>query len=301
MLDKQEPLRLIFLAILIILMGSIGTADAASAPEDVQVGALDRTRPAKLRHLKFPPGYNKLLWVGAHPDDEVLVAPVLAWLCAHSGWSCTLLIATRGERGHCRLPSGCQPTLADVRSYEAGDVARLLGAKLILWDLADGSASAPELVRSRWESEDEDLSARLTTLIEDEQPDVILTFDPRHGSTCHPDHRAIGSIVIDAAASIMRPVLLLENRFHVSGDTVTITRANVDVSRLIYFNASRETEFGRVTYWSYVSTLATIYGSQFSHELVESLANTSPARQWLFFTAGSGISGFSGKGMCEDE
>ncbi len=301
MLDKQEPLRLVLLLILITSIGFTGSASAASTPKDGQVVALDRTRPAKLPHLKFPPGHSKLLWVGAHPDDEVLAAPLLAWLCAESGWSCTLLIATRGERGHCLLPSGCQPTLADVRSYEAGEVSRLLGAKLILWDLADGPASSPELVRSHWESEDEGLTARLVTLIEDEQPDVILTFDPRHGSTCHPDHRAIGSIVIDAAASVMRSVLLLENRFHVLDDSVTVTPANVDASRLVYFSASRETSSAGVTYWSHASMFATIYGSQFSPELVKSLADTPPARQFLFFARNSGSSSFSGQGMCEEE
>lgn len=260
-----------------------------------------RTRPAHVPYLSFAPSHNRLLWIGAHPDDEVLAAPILGWLCGESGWNCTFLIATRGERGECLLPTGCQPDLSTVRWMEAGEVARLLGAELIFREMADGPASTPPLVRAHWEENEPDLEARLAAIIEEVQPDVILTFDPRHGSTCHPDHRAIGALVIDAASSGSTPVLLLENRFQVIGNRVTVSRANVRTAGLLYFNSSRTAVSGHGTYWDYASMIATIYRSQFPPELVESLAGTPPVRQWLFVSHAGADSSFSGEGACEAE
>lgn len=294
--------RAILLQILLVF-GALGAHPAVSAPahEYAEVSTARRTRPALRPFLSFPSSHSSLLFVAAHPDDEVLLAPVLGWLCDHSGWSCTILIATRGERGECLLPQGCLPTLADVRSAEAAEAARLFSAKVILWNLADGPANAPDLVRHHWESQDQNLTDRIAAFIEDEQPDVIFTFDPRHGSTCHPDHRAIGSLAMDAAASLSRDVFLLENRYSVSGNEVTITRASVDPSRLVYFDASRSAPRAQSSYWDYGPLIATIYRSQFSPEIVQSLAETPRHLQWMFFEAGSSSSAFAGAGMCENE
>ena len=54
------------------------------------------------------PGARSVLWVGAHPDDEVLLAPVLAKLCLLERLDCHLLVLTRGEAGICLLPGGCR-------------------------------------------------------------------------------------------------------------------------------------------------------------------------------------------------
>lgn len=141
---------------------------------------------------------RRVLWIGAHPDDEVLAAPWLASLCRDRGASCTLLVVTRGEAGSCALPAGCVPDLATVRAGEMASVASFLGAELVLWSLPDGSASDAAGVRRVW-AESVGGKAALLELLAAEirrlAPDWILTFDPRHGSTGHPDHRALGEWV----------------------------------------------------------------------------------------------------------
>lgn len=157
------------------------------------------------------------------------------------------------------------------------------------------------MVRRQWESEEPDLIGRIADVIGEERPNVIFTFDPRHGSTCHPDHRAIGSLTVDAAESVSRSVVLLENRFFVSGSSVTIARANVNPSRLLYFDASRATGPGQGSYWEYGPTITGIYRSQFPPEIIQSLAETPRELQWMYFDARTEESGFLGQGMCEDE
>ena len=55
------------------------------------------------------PAPGSVMWIAAHPDDEVLVAPLLARWCGDGHARCSLLVATRGEAGACRLPGGCRP------------------------------------------------------------------------------------------------------------------------------------------------------------------------------------------------
>jgi len=146
-------------------------------------------------------GGRRMLWIGAHPDDEVLAAPWLAPLCRVRGASCVFLVATRGEAGTCALPEGCTPDLATVRSREMESSAAFYGATLRQWNLPDGSSPSPTGVRRVWAETaggEEGLVARLAAEIATVAPDWVLTFDPRHGSTGHADHRALGELVAEA-------------------------------------------------------------------------------------------------------
>ena len=169
------------------------------------------------------PGVRSVLWVGAHPDDEVLAAPLLARLCLEEGRRCSMLILTRGEAGVCRLPGGCLPDLASVRAGEAARSAALFRARLVLWRLPDGGGSP------RGEGEGWDAAAgghaalieRVSNFLAAEKPDLVLTLDPRHGSTCHDDHRAAGRLVHSALAALphgaRRPALfLIENKLELA-------------------------------------------------------------------------------------
>lgn len=147
---------------------------------------------------------ERLLFIGAHPDDEVLVAPILGEVCAVRGASCRLLVATRGERGHCLLPGGCLPNLVTVRAGEMAAAAALYGAALEMWDLEDGAGSTAELVANRWSTQSGDREAlldRLRATVDSFAPDTVLTLDPSHGTTGHPDHQALGELVLEALAN----------------------------------------------------------------------------------------------------
>src|SRR5713101_6792127 len=84
---------------------------------------------------------GKVLWIGAHPDDEAIIAPLLGDVCVERGDPCALLVATRGEAGPCELPEGCLPDLATVRTHEMQQAAALYGATLMQWSLPNGSKS----------------------------------------------------------------------------------------------------------------------------------------------------------------
>jgi len=158
-----------------------------------------RVRPMQPALLPAP---RVVLWIGAHPDDESLAAPLLEFWCNERFARCTMLIATRGEAGLCHLPGGCLPDLATVRSNEALAAASYFHASLIQLTHPDGGPWPP-------------ITSELASWIEQVHPDLILTFDPRHGTTCHPDHRAIAAATLDAIPQLSyRPeVWLLETRF----------------------------------------------------------------------------------------
>ncbi|HEX9942939.1 MAG TPA: PIG-L family deacetylase [Thermoanaerobaculia bacterium] len=184
-----------------------------------------RERPAPRVPPTFP-GVASVLWIGAHPDDEVLAAPLLARLCLDERLRCSFLVLTRGEQGPCFLPGGCRPDLAAVRSAEMARAARLFNAQLTLWDLPDGGA-APDGSAGAWAAAagtHEALLASLREFIAGTGPDLVLTFDARHGSTCHPDHRAVGNLVVEALAGAeRRPLLyLLETRLVIGDSPVTL-------------------------------------------------------------------------------
>ena len=122
-----------------------------------------RAEAARVRAVRASPP-SRLLWIGAHPDDEALIAPIFGTECVERGNDCVIVILTNGS---------------PERAAEVQRAAAALHARLIQWDLPDifdvtqwGDRSA--------------LVARLASTIAAEAPTEIYTFDPRHGSSCHP-------------------------------------------------------------------------------------------------------------------
>jgi len=229
------------------------------------------------------PGARSLLWVGAHPDDEVIAAPLLGRLCVEEGLACTFLVITKGEAGQCRLANGCHPDLGSVRSAEMRRSARLFGAQLTQWNLPDGGGGAG------WAAASGGLEALLSqtgSLIQALDPDVILTFDPRHGSTCHPDHRAAGDLVLQAAARVPRrpTVYLLETV--VTGSTVPFTISYASGGTLAQgtfgFDGNQSLPSVRQTAWQFTVLAAQAHPSQFVPNAVRGLAKLSPKRRVVF-------------------
>src|SRR5688572_5966142 len=58
----------------------------------------------------------RIMWVGAHPDDEALVGPILARACIALDRPCLMFVFNRGDGGRCPLPLGCRPDLGTVRA-----------------------------------------------------------------------------------------------------------------------------------------------------------------------------------------
>lgn len=251
-----------------------GRADSRAA----SVSPLTRSRPTDSLRPVLPS--NGILFIGAHPDDEVLVAPLLGEVCAEGQGKCTILIATRGERGLCELPGGCaRSELAAIRTEEEMRSASLLDATLSAGELPDGSAATPEEVLRIWSEllgGRDQLVQRLIREIVVSGADSIITFDPRHGSTCHPDHRAIGRLAADAVAAMgsaaPRTYFLTTRANQTSGldgsESVQLTHVDQEGEREFRYDAELR--------WHYVVDVAQIHRSQFSPATVGALSRVPP-------------------------
>jgi len=133
-----------------------------------------------------------LLAVFAHPDDETLVAPLLA-AYARRGVRVQLAIVTDGEKGtqaHAAIPAG--PELAKVRAEEARCSCRALGIEPpILLGYKDGELGKQS--RPPWAALAE-VQGAVAKVLQEVRPDAVITFGPE-GAYGHPDHRLVGSVV----------------------------------------------------------------------------------------------------------
>jgi LmbE family N-acetylglucosaminyl deacetylase len=203
------------------------------------------------------------MWIGAHPDDEVPPAPLLARWCRDERARCDLVIATRGERGPCLLPAGCLPDLATVRSAEALASAEFFGAGLFLLSLPDGGGAAPPSWAPGAPGSG-DVVAKLAALLRAEAPELVLTFDPRHGTTCHPDHRALAELVLQAVTLVDPPpaVYLLETYVEIDPRTPFFRFAPA-AEGTIRFDAAEPAAAGAGPAWSAVEAVMERHPSQF--------------------------------------
>ena len=148
----------------------------------------------------------------------------------------------------------------DTRSDQLGRAAALLNARLTQWSLPD--------IQTPWPDRDA-LIRQLADVIAMENPEMILTFDPDHGTTGHPAHKETGSLVLDAGAD---GVYQLETQAEFVGEGFALTPARDGV--WTYDPGSD---------WEYAVRDAEIHASQFSPAQVESLRTLPPEmrRVWL--------------------
>lgn len=156
--------------------------------------------------LQNPISAGGLLWVGAHPDDEYAVAPLMGELCQKN--QCHMIVFTKGDKGKCKLGSACPSDLGNLRALEMQQSADYFGASLHQFDLGDSSAGSSSQVVANWISRlgGQFLAeARLSNLIRTIKPDAVITFDPRHGIYCHADHMATGVLTLGILQKIGFP------------------------------------------------------------------------------------------------
>jgi LmbE family N-acetylglucosaminyl deacetylase len=248
----------------------------------------DRATPGGDALAAIPPG--TVLWVGAHPDDEVLLAPLLGELCAGGRHPCALVVATRGENGACRLPGGCHPDLASVRSAEMRAAARLFRARLLQGSLPDVFGPDPAGVRQAWADAaggEDQLLDRLAGAIDGVAPRTIITFDPRHGTTCHNAHRAIGRLVLRAVERLSQPapeVFLLESRVRIApgGTSIRFSAAAPGDPELLRFDGNTPLRPGPGTAWDFLLDDARRQPSQFDATFLSSLLAVPPTHREVY-------------------
>jgi LmbE family N-acetylglucosaminyl deacetylase len=123
----------------------------------------------------------KLLVAVAHPDDETFGCGSVLAHAAARGVATTVVCATRGELGG-DTPG---PPLGRRREAELREACSILGVSRVeVLGWPDGSVDAA-------------VEAPIAALLDEEQPDVVVTLDASDG---HPDHAAVRDAVLRAVA-----------------------------------------------------------------------------------------------------
>lgn len=131
-----------------------------------------------------------LVAVFAHPDDEMVVAPILARY-AREGVQVYLVSATDGSLGGQNTPIPRGEELGRVRTQELRCATDTLGIHPpILLGFPDGGLGDNAMLFG--------LTARVHEELQRLRPDAVITWGP-DGGTGHPDHRLVSSVVTQLA------------------------------------------------------------------------------------------------------
>lgn len=183
------------------------------------------------------------------------MAPIFGPVCVERGNDCAMIVLTNGS---------------PQRAAEFQRSAAALHARAIQWDLPD------VFDVTQW-GDRAALVSKLASTIAAEAPTVIYTFDPRHGSSCHPAHREAGQLTLDAVATLgdrAPPVVLLE--------TFILRDAASQIVAFAPATAFASSIDATLT-WHYLVDDAALHESQFPPEQIEVLRSIPAAerRVWL--------------------
>ena len=151
------------------------------------------------------------LAVHAHPDDEASSSGGLYRLLADQGVRTVLVTCTNGECGD--APDGAKPDadhhdgdeVAKIRAKELDQAVEILGIdRLIRLGYRDsGMMGWPQNQDpdSFWATPVQDAAKRLASIIEEEHPQVIVTYN-EIGFYGHPDHIQANRVTLAALAML---------------------------------------------------------------------------------------------------
>lgn len=144
---------------------------------------------------------GKILYIFSHPDDETFaVGGTIAHFAEKGSTWQILYCATHGEAGKTGNPPVCAPhELGEVRKQELQRAIDILGIdQLILRDYGDGTLHEQPL---------DFFVQDLTNILEQEKPDLIITFPPS-GISGHKDHQVIQQATLAAVQKTSFPTKL---------------------------------------------------------------------------------------------
>ena len=130
----------------------------------------------------------KVLLIGAHQGDMELRCADMVHKYLKLGHEVRFLCVSDGSAGHHILPP---KKLKKVRAMEAQKVAKRLGIRYDIWDIADGHIMPDLKTRER-----------VIRYIREYNPDLIFTH---RANDYHPDHRAVAQLVQDASYMLIVP------------------------------------------------------------------------------------------------
>jgi LmbE family N-acetylglucosaminyl deacetylase len=134
--------------------------------------------------------FERAMVIFAHPDDaEVQCAGTVA-LWVADGRKVTYVVMTKGDKGT-QDSSMSSEALVRLRQEEQLQAAQELGVQKVLF-LENGDGELEVTLERR---------RGLTRIIREYQPEVVITHDPWMRYQLHPDHRASGTLALDAVIS----------------------------------------------------------------------------------------------------
>ncbi len=142
----------------------------------------------------------RTMWIAPHPDDEFLSGPILARSGKYYHNPLYFLVLTHGEGGHCGLARGCTPDLGAVRGQEMVKVAKFYGATLqnenfFNAPLPVSSFPKRQEIYKIWKKQG-DPELVIAKAIRKFKPDLVISFDPDHGASGHPEHQLAARLAI---------------------------------------------------------------------------------------------------------
>lgn len=148
----------------------------------------------------------------AHPDDEALLTAGTMAKASAEGHRVVLVVATRGEVGEAdRALLDDSGELGDLRTDELLASAHVLGVDRVEFlgyrDSGSGPGSGPSSGDTFAAASIDEAAGRLAAILQDEQADVLTTYDPA-GGYGHPDHVRVHQVGRAAAALAGTPVVL---------------------------------------------------------------------------------------------
>ncbi len=130
---------------------------------------------------------NRVMVIAAHPDDPEFGCGGTIAKWAAAGQEITYLILTRGDKGT-HDPNVKPGDLAALREEEQQAAAQVLGVKDVIF------LGYPDQMLENTMA----LRRRVSDLIRQYRPHIIMAIDPWRLYQLHPDHRAAGFVALDA-------------------------------------------------------------------------------------------------------
>lgn len=162
----------------------------------------------KVSFLQHIANQERILFIGAHPDDEIFAGPLLAR--ASERCEVRAVCMTRGEGGINLVPMNENQTIGAVRESEFFASCQILGVVGVSLDFPNGfendihnplgQSESVDQVISRWKQSGNDPYEAIVREIRDFRPTIVMSFDSEQGFTGHREHKALGKIVVSSFA-----------------------------------------------------------------------------------------------------
>jgi len=140
-----------------------------------------------------------LLAVHAHPDDESITTGGILARYAAEGVRTVVVTCTGGDLGEVSFDH--LDAVSAVRARELESAARVLGvSRLVNFGYAD--SGMPGLAENNrpgafWSADLQEAAQRLVSILNEERPDVVVTYDET-GGYGHPDHVKAHQVTVAA-------------------------------------------------------------------------------------------------------